>query len=280
MKDILVIVTGGVYDESRLVSATGIAKTFDAHVTVAIVNELPDPQLYPTDPSIGIAPIDTELRDDALKRGEELRDRTVRRLSELSSSASVVLINEFRAHAGDALCELARLSDLFVATLPTESTKAELMKGAIDKVLVEGACCVLCLSHGTATTAAAKHAVLAWNGSREAARALNASLPLLQQAQKVTVLLVDQSLRRAGEVSRPGDEVLVRLKRHGIEAELVRVASEGLKTADAIIAEVRRLGADLLVMGAQAEGGLRQWFQSSVSRKVLADAKIPLLIAH
>lgn len=51
-------------------------------------------------------------------------------------------------------------------------------------------------------------------------------------------------------------------------------------TADAIIAEVNRLDADLLVMGAQAEGGLRQWFQSSVSRQVLADANIPLLIAN
>ena len=35
-----------------------------------------------------------------------------------------------------------------------------------------------------------------------------------------------------------------------------------------------------LVMGAQAEGGLRQWLQGSVSRKVLADAKLPLFIAH
>lgn len=58
------------------------------------------------------------------------------------------------------------------------------------------------------------------------------------------------------------------------------VASDGLMTADAIIAEVNRLGADLLGLGAQAEGGLRQWFHSSVSRQVLADANIPLLIAN
>lgn len=278
MKDILVIVTGGAYDESRLTAGTAVAKAFDGYVTAAVVNELPDPQLYATDPSIGIAPIDTELRDEAMIRGEELRQRAIKRLEALPGS-SVVLINEFRVHAGEAMCEFARLSDLFVATLPTESTKAELMKAVIDKVLVDGACAVLCLPHVAANIVAANHAVVAWNGSREAARALNAALPLLKLAKKVSVLRVDPS-RGAGEDRRPGAEVLARLKHHGIEGELLRVASEGLKTADAITAQVRRLGADLLVMGAQAEGGLRQWFQSSVSRKVLADAKIPLLIAH
>ena len=77
-----------------------------------------------------------------------------------------------------------------------------------------------------------------------------------------------------------GDEVLMRLKHQEIEADLDIVSSEGLLTADAIIAEVRRLEADLLVLGAQAEGGIRQWFQNSVSRQVLADASIPLLIAN
>ena len=72
----------------------------------------------------------------------------------------------------------------------------------------------------------------------------------------------------------------MRLKHQEIEADLDIVSSEGLLTADAIIAEVRRLEADLLVLGAQAEGGIRQWFQNSVSRQVLADASIPLLIAN
>jgi len=96
----------------------------------------------------------------------------------------------------------------------------------------------------------------------------------------VTVLQVDADLRRAGDEHGPGDDVLTRLKHHGIAPTLDRVASDGLMTAAAIIAEVKRLGADLLVMGAQAEGGLRQWFQSRVSRGVLADANIPLLIAN
>jgi nucleotide-binding universal stress UspA family protein len=73
---------------------------------------------------------------------------------------------------------------------------------------------------------------------------------------------------------------MARLQHHGISPALVRVASEGLSTAEAIVAEIHRLGADLLVMGAQAEGGMRQWFAGSTSRKVLAEADFAMLIAH
>lgn len=280
MKDILVVVTGGAHDESRLASAMDISRIFGSHVTVAVINELPNPAVYAADPSGGVAAMDADLYAKAMSRGEELRQWTEERLAVLSSPASVVMINGFRSQLGVALCEHSRLSDLFIATLPTASSNADLMNTAIDAVLVEGACAVLCLPHEAVSPAAATHAVVAWNGSRESARALNASFPLLRHVKVVTVLQVDRPLRRAGEAYRPGDEVLIRLKHHGIEADLDRVSGDGLVTADAIIAEVRRLRADLLVLGAQAEGGLRQWFQSSVSRQVLADAKIPLLIAN
>ena len=266
--------------KSRLTTGTAIAKAFDGHVTAAVVNELPDPQLTPTDLSIGIAPIDTELRDEAMMRGEELRKRAVKRLESLPGS-SVVLINEFRVHAGEAMCEFARLSDIFVATLPTDSTKAELMKAVIDRVLVT--------AHAGPLPAARvvehrrrnpRNGCL--DGSREAARALNASLHAVETRQKGAPRPERRAVCAAGRPRRSttGAEVLARLKHYGIEGELVRAASEGLKTADAITAQIGKLGADLLVMGAQKEGGLRQWFQSSVSRKVLADAKISLLIAH
>ena len=280
MKDILVIATGGKYDVSRLESATGIARIFGSLLTAAVINEMPDPQVYAADPAIGIAALDSGIYEEGLKQGQVLQRSVVEQLSKLDSPASVVLVNEPRNRLAVAVSELARLSDLVVTTLPAESARSELMQKIIDGVLVDATCGVLCLAHGQTRSPVAEHAILAWNGSREAARALNSAMPLLRHAKKVTVLLVDQPLRTAGRDYRPGDEVLLRLRHFGVEAGLVRVASEGLTTADAITAEVKRLQADLLVIGAQAEGGLRQWLSSSVSRKVLADARLPLLIAH
>ena len=67
MKDILAIVTGGAHDESRLVSATLIAGYFNAALTVFVINELPDPQIYAADPALGVAPIAASFRDAGLE---------------------------------------------------------------------------------------------------------------------------------------------------------------------------------------------------------------------
>lgn len=280
MKDILTVVTGGAHDEDRLVNATQLSRIFGSHVTVAVVSELPNPPIYAGDPVGGGVLISSGLHAATVSRAAELKDWAEARLAALSSPASIVTLNDFRNNLGELLCKYSRLSDLFVATLPADSSNADLMSLMVDTVLVEGACPILCLPHQARSLMKSTHAVLAWNGSREAARALNASIPLLGHMKAVTVLQVDADLRRAGDEHGPGDDVLTRLKHHGIAPTLDRVASDGLMTAAAIIAEVKRLGADLLVMGAQAEGGLRQWFQSSVSRGVLADANIPLLIAN
>jgi nucleotide-binding universal stress UspA family protein len=280
MKDILVVVTGGPHDELRLASAAEVAGRFQAALMVAVVNELPDLNIYAADPAAGIAPIYSQLREEAEVRGKQLREATEKRLAELFPGADVVALNEYGPHVGESVAALARLNDIFITTLPAESSKPEVMNAILDKVLVEGACGILCLPDRSARVARADHAVLAWNNTREASRAMQDALPLMMEAKKVTVLLIDQPLRRAGASFRPGDEIMARLQHHGISPALVRVASEGLSTAEAIVAEIHRLGADLLVMGAQAEGGMRQWFAGSTSRKVLAEADFAMLIAH
>ena len=99
MKDILVAVTGGAHDEPRLANATDIARIFGSHVTVVVVNELPNPHVYAADPSVGVAAIDADLQRLAMSRGEELKQWTEEKLVALSSPASVVVINGFRANS-------------------------------------------------------------------------------------------------------------------------------------------------------------------------------------
>jgi nucleotide-binding universal stress UspA family protein len=70
------------------------------------------------------------------------------------------------------------------------------------------------------------------------------------------------------------------LDHHKVNCVLARVTSGEMKTFEAILAETAKNEAQLLVMGAQAEGGLMQWFRGSVSRQVLSAAPIPLFLAH
>ncbi|ANW00888.1 universal stress protein [Bradyrhizobium icense] len=280
MKDILVVATGGTNDETRLATAAAFAKHFEAELTVAAINELPDMQYYAPQAAVALPPAAMLLGDEFLKQGRELRSQTEQRLMRLAPSASVVLLEELRTIAGESIAKMSRLKDLFVTTKPTDATGSELIGVVLDKVLLEGICGVLCLPDGVVCSPATNHATIAWNGSREAARAVQVALPILKEASRVTALLVDQPARGAGESVQSGDDLLARLSHYGIDADLVSVASKEMNTAQAIAAEVDQLDADLLVMGAQAQGGFRQWFLSSVSRELLTDLRRPLLLAH
>ena len=210
MKDILVVATGGPHDELRLASAAAVANRFQAALMVAVVNELPDIHLYAADPAAGIAPIYSQLREEAEVRSKQLIETTEKRLAESLPGAAVVALIEYGPSIGESVAALARLNDLFVTTLPPDSSKPEFMNAILDKVLIEGACGILCLPDRSVRAPCADHAVLAWNNSREASMAMQAALPLMKEAKKVTVLLVDQPLRRAGASFRPGDEIMVR----------------------------------------------------------------------
>lgn len=278
MKDIIVVQTGGLHDSYRLQTAIAFSKVFGAYLTAVIVDELPDPVFYASDPAVGVAPIEGDLRDEAEAKARLLQHDIDEKLKEAGIPARSVIVTDTRNRIGSGVCQYALLSDLMIASIPASSTKSELMKAVIDNVLINATCGILCLPHRPAGGTEFKHALISWNGSREAARALTAALPILERVPLVTVLLMDQPLRQAGEAVQ--HDVMRRLENHGIIAKLTNVTSKGMSRAEAIIEESKRADSDLLIMGGQAEGGLRQWFQDSVSRKVLADADIALLIAH
>jgi len=92
--------------------------------------------------------------------------------------------------------------------------------------------------------------VVAWNGRREAARAVFDAIPLLARARQVIVVTVDADAE--GEIigDIPGFDICSALARHGVKCEATerRKASTG-GVGSALLAEVRANAADLLVMG-------------------------------
>jgi len=98
------------------------------------------------------------------------------------------------------------------------------------------------------------HAVIAWDGSREAARAVADALPLLARARRVSLL----SLRHGAEAHKEqrllAPEVGQWLLRHGIRADFEQHVT-GARTGEALLSRVSDLGASLLVMAAMAMRG-------------------------
>jgi nucleotide-binding universal stress UspA family protein len=120
---------------------------------------------------------------------------------------------------------------------------------------------------------------VAWNGTRESARALAESLPYLHQASKVGVLVVEGEHQTETDALKASDAVL-HLRHRGIGAVKYRAFGEEDETADVLIAECHALGANLLVMGSYGHSRLHDLLPGSTTSRILQRSPIPLLIPH
>ena len=180
----------------------------------------------------------------------------------------------------DAVVHHGRTSDLVV--LGQHDSEANLDMAPMDlpqRALMELGRPVLMVPYAGQFEGPARQALVAWDGSREAGVALHAALPALQRAAKVTLISCRRSRREAA-----GDELLVNeiqhyLRSHGIEASAEDDVSE-IEVGDALLSRISDLGADLLVMGGYGHSRFRELVWGGVTRQILAQMTVPVLMAH
>jgi nucleotide-binding universal stress UspA family protein len=179
--------------------------------------------------------------------------------------------SEVMGREDEVIARLGRLADMIVVSRP--SPKAEVGASlAFDTALFETGRPVL-VAPREAPGDVGHHIAVAWNDSAESSRALAASLPLLRTAARVTVVAavsgdVDQDECRA---------VVDYLHWHGVAAEERVVLGHGA-VGDALIEGCG--DADLIVMGAYTHSRLLQLILGGVTRHLLEEARVPLLMAH
>jgi len=129
----------------------------------------------------------------------------------------------------------------------------------------------------TAASSLGKRIVVAWDASRTAARALNDAMGLIEGAERTTVVYVDCGLH----VSAPGLELLQnRLRRHNAHVSVLQVRAPQDAIATALQDKARELGADLLVAGAFGHSRLKERIFGGVSRELLQNMTLPVLMSH
>jgi nucleotide-binding universal stress UspA family protein len=121
--------------------------------------------------------------------------------------------------------------------------------------------------------------LVAWNGSREAGRAVQEALPLMSTSSVVTVLLVDPEDDADIDLA---EDLVAHLGRHGLHAktQVIRYDLATLAVSDTILTQVSELDADLLVMGAYSHSRFREIILGGVTRDILRDMNVPVLMAH
>ena len=122
--------------------------------------------------------------------------------------------------------------------------------------------------------------MIAWDASREATRAMHDSLLLMQDDAKVCVTTVDAKPGDTGHGAGPAWDIGAHLARHVADVEVRNEDSIGRSTAEALMDVATSFDADLIVMGGYRHSRLQQAFLPGVTRTLLSEAKVPLLLSH
>jgi nucleotide-binding universal stress UspA family protein len=132
------------------------------------------------------------------------------------------------------------------------------------------------------TVSKVRRILVGWNARRESIRAVGDAMPLLAKAEAVEVLVIDHERHPSGHGQEPGADVARHLARRGVKVEIRRLSSakEKEEVGHLLLSQAAAFGADLLVMGAYGHSQLRQWMFGSVTRTVLREASLPVLMSR
>lgn len=121
---------------------------------------------------------------------------------------------------------------------------------------------------------------IAWKDCPEAARAVNAAMPLLEAAHQIDVLSVCEADERAAEDCKTLDDLVRYLRWHGLSAHTQFMVPEGRTPADAVLDHAKHDAADLLVMGAYGHSRMREFIFGGFTERVLKGVDLPVLLFH
>ncbi|MET0855184.1 MAG: universal stress protein [Telluria sp.] len=178
--------------------------------------------------------------------------------------------------AGGALVQQARYADLVVLSqVDRDDPVARLDADLPAYVMLNVACPMLVVPYAGAAATFGEQALVAWDESLPASRAVANSLPLLRRARKTTLAIFN-----AGDEPRlDGADIALYLARHGVNVE-VRTGESGPDVGNAWLSLAADLGADLMVMGGYGHARVREVLLGGVTQTVLAAMTIPVLMSH
>ena len=274
IKDVMLRLDGTAADEVRLAAVNHIADLFDSRVIGLFINVLPV-VIAPED-GIGAARA-AELLEAARQAGDKVEARLRERLNRLQKPVELRRFDILSDAAENLVAQEARAADTFVALRPNGAPQEP--EHLVESVLFGSGRHVFLVPNRRPAKAMLKRIVVAWNGSRESARALAEALPYLHKATEAAVVVVDDEPPLEAKAVL-GLDAVNHLKHHDINAVLHRVRMRDNDVGMTLIAEARRLEADLIVMGAYGHSRVREWLLGGATYTLLHKAPVPLLIAH
>lgn len=271
-KTIAVQVEPGERGQRALAVALQLAQGQDAHLIGVAAKQ---PIYIPTYAAAQVPPELFESfqqeQDKALADAKAAFDKTVAASGRTDRA-------EYRLMQGDLLDVMeaaARLADIIVVSQWNPGIDPATDEPLVDSLVIHAGRPVLVVPYIGAPASIGRRVLVAWNNSREAARAVRDALPFLTGAAKVSVVTADAE---ADEV--PGADIARYLAEHGVKAEITRTRSGDLDVGPALLSMAADGGYDLLVMGAYGKSRVREMVLGGASNHIIRHMTLPVVMSH
>jgi nucleotide-binding universal stress UspA family protein len=256
--------------------AISITAAFDAHLTgIAFLYQPLMPMM------IGRHGIPPDIIESLRIANEKAAEAAVARFDEASRrsalSAEARMVDAPVASAPGLFAGIARRFDLSVIAQPQPE------KPALDRLIVEAALFdsgrpVFIVPYIQRAGLKFDRVLVAWDGSRSAARAIADAMPFLMRATAIEIVIVASEAVKSDEI--PGADIARHLARHGVKAEVNRMISTETDVASTILSHVTDVSADVLVMGGYGHSRLREFVLGGATRGILNSMTVPTLMSH
>jgi nucleotide-binding universal stress UspA family protein len=253
--------------------AVPLATDFGSHLIGIHAEAMPVPYTSATGfPDTEFLQVSSELNKE---RAQALQALYVKRLEGSGLSFEWRSLETFAGDSGLSAIPTVRAADLVVAA-QSEGGDANADVGSL---VYDAGRPVLVVPHAGPVVTTFKTVLLAWNGTREAARAAFDALPFITAAEKTEVFVVNPPNAQE-EVDSAGSEIAAALARHGAEVSVAVREAESDSIEEVIQARLIDTGADLLVLGAYSHSWLRRLLFGGVTQSVLRSGTVAAFLSR
>lgn len=286
MKSLLAPIDGDKSAKSLLETAYQVAKIFNAHIRILHISTDPKSAIPLLGEGMSGAMIEDMINmaeSEAKQNAERAKASFQKCLDDLGLEIQetpgaydkpTCSWHRDMGREDDLIGKWGRLADLIFVPKPVDDNKIYSTL-ALNAALFDTGRPML-LTPAQPVDKIGEHIAVAWNGSGEGARAVAAAMPFLQQAKSVTVITADTSA-----TDRPvGEELVTYLGWHGIAAKSVFFSPAGHSIGEALLKETEKQNCDMLVMGGYSHSRVRELILGGVTRDVIEQTTLPVLMGH
>lgn len=284
-KDLLVHADEAEGTTARLRLAADLARRHAGHLTALYVRELSPAQIeMRAAAELGLAPpagldrLDQRLKSSLDAAAERLHGPFEALRREFNIEVAWRMVD---GTASVVVPQHARYADLCIVGRDRKGGAGAREHNFTEQLLLRTGRPVLFIPASDGFATLGRHVVVAWNSSRATARSLSDALPLIERAERTTVLTINAEDFEDEQDDMPAEHLIAHLRHHNraIDAVDLENISAG-SIAEALQGEARRLGADVIVAGAFGHPKLWEKLVGGVTRNLLDRMTMPVLMSH